>query len=197
MAGRKGRSGRKPQASSIIAAQDRVLTGTPMDRLPAAPKDLSPVARAEWRRVAKVLLGTGLLTALDTAALALYCAAYSHHSEAEGMLQGPPGFCPNCDPRQPEVQEHCSGGSHLRPEYRMVIRNRLGGRVESPYLGIANQAMTQMVRLLGEFGLTPASRVHLPNRQGTERRSRPVSGAGLQMEDPRAALSWDVQAGKN
>ena len=40
----------------------------------------------------RLLREAGLLTTLDTTALAAYCTAYARHMEAESMLQGPPGI---------------------------------------------------------------------------------------------------------
>ena len=53
--------------------------------------------------------------------------------------------------------------------YGAVIKAPSGFPVQSPFLAIANKAHEQMVKLLTEFGMTPAARtrvvrdaVHLP-----------------------------------
>ena len=163
----KQNSGRKPKASTI--AENNRATGTALGRLPTTPSYLPQKAKAEWRRMGSLLQEAGLITNLDTAALAAYCLAHAHLVEAEAKLQ----------------------------EEGSVIRGHDGGLVKSPWVTIANQAMIQVVRLLGEFGMTPASRVRLPQGTGPERKPRRVAGAADPSADPREALKWDIQAAKN
>jgi phage terminase small subunit len=206
--GQRGIQGRKPKASTIIERQRRARrTDSAQHRLPSPPKHLSAAARAEWFRTGRLLREAGLLAKLDATALAAYCIAYARHAEAETMLQGPPGACPNCDPRiAHEGVVACRPPSHLMPEFGMVLRNRRGGIGPSPYIQIANQAMAQMIRLLGELGMTPSSRSRIP-RETDERRKGHAQPAGAalpgkdtptgEMPDPREALNWPVQARRN
>ena len=161
----------------------------------------------------KLLRDAGLLTNLDTTALGVYCVAYARLVEAESMLQGPPGHCPNCDPRlgptgddkntkdgKVEGYAACSRPYHALPEYGMVIKNTKGKSLQSSYVAVANQAIAQMMRVLGEFGMTPASRSRIPREVGTDRRHRstPVAPqSGGTQPDPREMLRWRVQVGKN
>ena len=191
-----GRKGRKPKASTIVERQRRELGSKPQtQRLPPAPSHLGEVAKSEWRRLGRLLIDAGLLTTLDTAALAAYCMAYARHVAAETMLQGPAGYCPNCDPRH-ESQGECQGSCHMRPEYGLVI-NQQGGDGRSPYVAIANQALSQMIRLLGELGMTPASRSRIPKEKPEDRRPRRITDAGETEKDPRYLLKMDIQASKN
>ena len=127
--------GRKAKASTIAEKQRGNLPSSEQRRLPTAPKHLSDVAKAEWKRMGKMLLDAGLFTNLDGTALSTYCVAYGRWVEAEQALQ----------------------------EYGVVIKAPSGFPIQSPYLAISNKAMDQMIRLMGEFGLTPASRVRIPN----------------------------------
>jgi P27 family predicted phage terminase small subunit len=84
----------------------------------------------EWRRIAPLLAETGLLTAIDRAALAGYCQAYGRWVEAERALE----------------------------THGTLVRSASGFPVVSPYLRIADRAMRQMHSLLVEFGMTPSAR---------------------------------------
>ncbi len=50
------------------------------------PEHLSAEARAEWQRLAPVLVRLKLLSSLDRAAFSAYCQAWGRHVEAEGEL---------------------------------------------------------------------------------------------------------------
>jgi len=101
----------------------------PKPRLPQAPVFLSMEGKREWTRTGKRLLGLGLMTEIDTAALAAYCQAWGRWRGAEEKLN----------------------------EFGVVIK--VGASLQvSPYLSVANKAMEQMTRLLIEFGMTPSSR---------------------------------------
>ena len=62
----------------------------PPDGIPRCPKHLAPVARTEWRRVARSLHAMGVLTPIDRAALAAYCQSYAKWVEAETKLKETP-----------------------------------------------------------------------------------------------------------
>ena len=99
--------------------------------IPKCPEFLDEEARLQWRRTAKLLANSRIITELDAAALAAYCQTWSRWVWAEKNLQkfGPVILSP--DKKYP---------------------------VHSPYLSIANKAMEQMVKMLAEFGMTPSSR---------------------------------------
>ena len=140
--------------------------------MPTAPGFFSQVAKAEWRRMGRLLIDAGVLTSLDTTALALYCSSYARYVKAEEML-----------------------------EQDGAVTEGVGGSlISSPYIAISNQAMIQMTRLLGEFGMTPASRTRIPGTQGAEKSSHRSLGANQQSErgaDPRDILKMGIQAAKN
>ena len=91
---------------------------------------LLPEARKEWKRLAPILMGMGLLTAADAVPFAGYCQAYARWREA-----------------QDEITRHGSiykdGEGRIRP---------------NPYIAIANQQMREIKSFAAEFGLTPSTR---------------------------------------
>lgn len=104
----------------------------PRQKKPSCPKHLTGEARREWNRMSKQLFDLGLLTEVDRAALAGYCQLWARWVEAEEEMR--------------------------RPTFRMVTTTDNGYPVVSPWMGIASQAMKQMLRFLTEFGMTPAAR---------------------------------------
>jgi P27 family predicted phage terminase small subunit len=108
---------------------------------PTCPKHLNKGARAEWKRISAELSAAGLLTNVDRAALAAYCAAYSRWTEAEDSLA----------------------------KFGLVIKTpKSGYPIPNPYVGIANTALEQMRRWAVEFGMTPSarSRIHVEHSGG-------------------------------
>src|SRR6476659_9842960 len=55
--------------------------------IPRCPAHLSGEAKREWKRISLDLVGYGLLTRIDRAALALYCEAWGRWVEAEDSLK--------------------------------------------------------------------------------------------------------------
>jgi P27 family predicted phage terminase small subunit len=140
VAGRPGRSGRKPKPTYL-----KVLEGNPGHRplnkdepkpapvRPACPRHLSDEAKKEWRRIVPELEIVGLITRIDRAALAMYCEAWGRWLEAEEALR----------------------------KYGVMVKSPSGFPMQSPYLAVANKAMEQMRGLLTEFGMSPASRTRI------------------------------------
>jgi P27 family predicted phage terminase small subunit len=92
---------------------------------------LDDAAKLEWKRVSAELVSLNLLTSVDRAALAAYCASWSRWMDAETNVQ----------------------------KYGAVIKSpKSGFPIQNPYVGIANTALDQMRKFLIEFGMTPASR---------------------------------------
>lgn len=133
--------GRKPAPSAL-----KLLRGNPGKRKlstdepkPAQlPADLPPPtwldveAQAEWQRLAPMLERLGVLTETDVGALTAYCEAWATWKNATQKLR----------------------------EFGLVIKHPTVGKlpVVSPYVKIADNALTQMRGLLVEFGMTPSSR---------------------------------------
>jgi P27 family predicted phage terminase small subunit len=132
--------GRKPTPTSL-----RVLHGNPGHRplpedepdvrvaIPTCPRELSPTAKKEWRRIAPELARLGLLARIDRAALAMYCDHYGRWLEAIAALQ----------------------------RYGVVIKSPSGFLMQSPYVAIANKSGEQVRLLLSEFGMSPSSRTRV------------------------------------
>lgn len=58
-----------------------------LTKAPSAPSWLSPEARAEWRRVAPILVERKILTAGDLGTLESYCTATGTVREMEGLMR--------------------------------------------------------------------------------------------------------------
>ncbi|MCF3934148.1 phage terminase small subunit P27 family [Acuticoccus sp. M5D2P5] len=102
----------------------------PADVRPHCPSHLSPLAKAEWRRIAGTLHDMGVVTTVDRAALAAYCQAYGRWVEAERKLaEGP-----------------------------TLIKAPSGYVQQSPWLSVANKQLELMGKYMAELGITPASR---------------------------------------
>lgn len=134
-------AGRKPKPTHL-----KVLEGNPGKRAlpkgepkpvvkrPPVPKHLNKVARREWNRMVKLLLGQRLITELDRAALAAYCQAWANWVEASEQVEA------------------------LKARGRLIDYTENGYPVVSPWVGMQNKASAEMHRYLTEFGLTPSSR---------------------------------------
>jgi P27 family predicted phage terminase small subunit len=89
-------------------------------------------ARDAWHRISHQLDELGLLTSADAEAVALYCSAFSRWIKANEAIA----------------------------EEGLTVSSQFGDKV-NPHVGIAEAAAKQMVRLLTQFGMTPASRSSL------------------------------------
>lgn len=98
--------------------------------IPPCPKWLAPMAKQEYKRLAKLLVELRVMTEADRLALASLTYQFNKWLEAETMvaIEG------------------------------RVLRSEKGGLYLNPWENIANAAFKNMVVLLREFGLTPASR---------------------------------------
>ena len=107
---------------------------------PACPSWLDKEAKAEWRRIVNDLYNAGLLKEVDRVALANYCQLYSTWKMASLLVQknGP------------------------------IIKTSNGNIIQSPALGISNVAQREMMKVLIQFGMTPASRSRLVPDKETE-----------------------------
>jgi P27 family predicted phage terminase small subunit len=131
--------GRKPTPTAI-----KRLTGNPGKRglnraeptlppaAPTAPRHLSPAAKKVWKRIAPQLAAARVLADVDTNALALYCTSYARWLEAETALQ--------------------TDGLTVETKH---------GPAPHPMLRISRLAWDQVVKLSGEFGITPSARTRL------------------------------------
>ena len=127
--------GRKPKPT---AAKDRDGSRQPRNGrepkpcqdTPRCPPHLDREAKAEWKRIVPELRAAGVLTIVDRAALAAYCAAWSRWVAAEKQIQ--------------------KDGE--------IVQTPNGYPMQSPWLAISNRAWGHMTKALAEFGMTPSSR---------------------------------------
>lgn len=103
----------------------------PGKEAPMCPDHLDAEARREWFRIVPQLQAMNLAFRVDSAALAVYCQAYSRWTAAEIKI-----------------------GADL------IVKVN-GTPQPNPYLSISNRAVEIMRKFLVEFGLTPASRSRL------------------------------------
>lgn len=108
---------------------------------PDAPDFLDGAARAEWERITPELERTGMLTRVDTAALAMYCQAFARWRLAELRIQ-----------RAAEAAPDDAG---------LVKRSPNGFDQLSYWSVISNKAQEQLHRYLQEFGLSPSARARV------------------------------------
>jgi P27 family predicted phage terminase small subunit len=129
--------GRKPRPTALRRLEGNrgkrgynLAEPMPPEGVPSCPSHLSPVARREWRRVARSLHAMGVLTRIDRAALAAYAQCYGRWVEAEEKLRETP----------------------------TLYKTPAGYIQQSPWLGIANKQLELMGRYMTELGMTPAAR---------------------------------------
>src|SRR5580704_8802982 len=102
----------------------------------AAPTHLDIEAKKEWKRVAPVLARYGVLTELDTNALALYCQSWSDYLNYTDYI------------REVGSSYESEGVNGLQIKSRPEVKMRA-------------QAWKEVIRLSAEFGFTPSSRAGL------------------------------------
>ncbi len=105
---------------------------------PTPPAFLCDDAKVEWGRVCSALYAAGLMTELDRAALAAYCAAYGRWAQAERAIN------------------RIAAKDKLNAA--LMIKTTSGNAIQNPLVGIANKAKADMVRYAAEFGMTPSAR---------------------------------------
>ena len=155
--------GRRPKPTAIRRLEGRLATHglgrdapTPLDAVPRCPEHLAPMARAEWRRVARPLHALGLLTSIDRAALAAYCQAYARWVAAEQQLRETPA----------------------------VVRAASGRVQPSPWIAIASKQLELMARYIGELGLTPTAPMRSGAEQGRGASTRAAAPPALILPGP-------------
>lgn len=94
------------------------------------PDWLSAGAKQHWPVIAEPLHAAGLLTAIDTTALGLFCESFVLWKDANDKVA----------------------------KFGAVVKGAAGYPVRSPYLRIVSQQSEFMLRVLAEFGASPSSR---------------------------------------
>jgi P27 family predicted phage terminase small subunit len=132
--------GRRPKPSALRRLQGNpgkrpLNEAEPRPRVenPECPKFLIGLARQYWKKIAPLLVGTGVLTTLDATALTVLCQAFANWLDAERKLR----------------------------RYGPIIKAPSGYPVLSPYFSLARSAFQQVMKVAVEFGMTPSSRSRL------------------------------------
>lgn len=102
----------------------------PVRKVPAPPKEMTPEAKKEWRRVMPVLVDRRVLSAADLAAVERYCDATGDIAIARARIR-------------------------LDGDY---VENRLGELKRHPAFATLRESTAEARRWAAELGLTPASR---------------------------------------
>lgn len=110
----------------------------PEVKIPSRPKWLLPAAKNEWKRLAKELERLGLLTRIDRAALAAYCQEYALYVKNQEIIQ-----------------------EYLKLHGTTSYRSDKGNMVMIPQTYMATMHLKNIIRIGGEFGLSPSSRGRL------------------------------------
>lgn len=105
----------------------------------AKPPGMSLEAERHWPVMAKILEDAGVLTRMDGLALGVYCETYARWRDALDAFN-----------RQRVVS---------------VGTGKTRKLVPNPQHDIADKAQSQLVRLMTEFGMTPASRSKVSGRK--------------------------------
>jgi P27 family predicted phage terminase small subunit len=142
--------GRKPNYKTL---QDRAKDNKPQAPLavPRCPAVLKGEAKNEWRRMTGLLFEQGIIADLDRSTLAIHCAAWARWVQAENEINtiGP------------------------------VVKGTTGAAVVSPWCAISQAAARTMKEILGEFGLSPASRARLLGERKPEERHEATGFEGV------------------
>lgn len=99
--------------------------------LPPAPANLAEVGRAKWDEMSLLLFNQGVMTEMDQEMLHLFCQDYEMYVDAVKNMKD-------------------FGGP--------VVKTDKGNPIQNPYLSVANQCKERMIKILLEFGMSPASR---------------------------------------
>ena len=134
MSSKKDKS-KKILTGTFRACREKAGAGKPITKTETIPDPPEVVtgdglALAEWERVAPLLYQAGLLSDLDVTGLAMYCKSYARHVGAEIALKEEP----------------------------LIVTSATGGLVKNPLISISSMAISDMLKLGRQFGMTPASR---------------------------------------
>lgn len=134
MAGKKGRSGRKPKPTQLKLLHgtfrpDRANPNEPRPEIapPPVPAWLTGEARRLWEEIVPELVALGILSRIDGPSLACYCSAVADLARARRV-----------------IQLHGKGQDVLQK-----------------WLAIQATAMRQVREFASEFGLTPSARTRV------------------------------------
>lgn len=128
--------GRKPKPNAV-----KLLSGSKYHNKrepnypkldPTTPEELtSEIARAEWDRLAQLMIASGHVSTVDRSTLLAYCEKYGQWRVLESAADAAP----------------------------MTTKSpKSGWEIPHPLRGMANQSFVLMLRAAVELGITPSSR---------------------------------------
>ena len=118
-----------PGQRKLNPKEPRLVAETPK----APPHLTGKEAKAEWRRITKILADVGVLSKIDGLALALYCDAHAAYVQAKREIE--------------------------QSGFTVLTHN--GSPVQRPAVAVMHRCRADMLKLLAEFGMTPASRTKI------------------------------------
>ena len=121
----------EPSKNGSIDHKEVTLNDLIEVKLPKAPKQLTGDAKKIWKRLGKTLVDCKVITALDEMAFSALCQSYAEYLVAVEMI------------------------TKLGP---VLIGGTNGGMYQNPWVSEKNKALDQIIKLSGEFGLTPRAR---------------------------------------
>lgn len=128
----------KGQGSWRGKARDKVEP-KPTKGIPRRPTWLRPEAAKYWPELAKVLSEMGVLTLADKTGLALLCEPLADYLMARDVVEA----------------------AAEKEGVMFISTTEKGNVIQHPAVGVMNKAWERVVKMLREFGLTPASRAGL------------------------------------
>lgn len=148
---------RKPNALKILEGNPGKRTlnladgVNPKIEVPPAPRHLGKEAAKEWKRITPHLVELGLISAIDRAALALYCQAYGRLAELEEAFKG----------KVAQIQQ-ADGVDYPEAVYRASRTTTPSGyEQQSVIVQLIGSHRIQVHRHLMHFGLSPAARARV------------------------------------
>lgn len=146
MAGVRGQRGRrKPTALKLAQGVPGGKHHLPQDEPQPSREDLSPpdhlsvAGRKVWATAVAQLNEVGVMTVMDRTALAHYCEQFVTWQTAL---------------------------ANVRKKGLVLANKKTGILRQNPHLAIANQAHDRLLKMMQEFGMTPASRSGIKTRPG-------------------------------
>lgn len=134
--------GRKPTPTAILKlrgsrhAKGREAEPAPEVKIPDCPEHLQgdAVAKAEWDRLTRELEAVGCMAELYRAPVAASAEAWSRYTNAVRQVEA-------------------TGGE--------VVKSPSGFPIQNPWAAVRNKAITQMLQIASEFGMTAASKTRV------------------------------------
>jgi len=143
-------AGRKPLPTAVKVARGNpgkrpLNTKEPAFRvrLLRAPAYFSEEAKAQWYKIGRMLVRGGILTEADGTLLEAFCVVYARWVDSEKQV--------------------------LR--LGTVVKSGDGDLMRNPYLMVANRALDQLIKMMGDLGLSPSSRSRLQRNEPLEQPS--------------------------